>query len=277
MHVSMKWLSEFVSVPDDMQAFCDRLDLTGTGVEGLETVGANLDGVVVGYVETCEPHPDSDHMHVTTVNIGTGELQQIVCGAPNCRQGLKVAVATLGTVLPGDIKIKKSKLRGVASCGMLCSGRELGLSGDHEGILELPADAPVGTPYAEYLGLSDQVLDLEITPNRPDCLSMKGMAREVGAMYHVPWSYKAPCAVPGPQGDEKVEDLVDVAIDDPELSALHCPHHPRREGGPLARMAGRAPQRHGLPLHQQHRRRHQLHPLRARPAAARLRPQRLCA
>ena len=217
MHVSMKWLSEFVSVPDDMQAFCDRLDLTGTGVEGLETVGANLDGVVVGYVETCEPHPDSDHMHVTTVNIGTGELQQIVCGAPNCRQGLKVAVATLGTVLPGDIKIKKSKLRGVASCGMLCSGRELGLSGDHEGILELPADAPVGTPYAEYLGLSDQVLDLEITPNRPDCLSMKGMAREVGAMYHVPWSYKAPCAVPGPQGDEKVEDLVDVAIDDPEL------------------------------------------------------------
>ena len=155
MHVSMKWLSEFVSVPDDMQAFCDRLDLTGTGVEGLETVGDNLDGVVVGYVETCEPHPDSDHMHVTTVNIGTDELQQIVCGAPNCRQGLKVAVATLGTVLPGDIKIKKSKLRGVASCGMLCSGRELGLSADHEGILELSADAPVGTPYAEYLGLSD--------------------------------------------------------------------------------------------------------------------------
>ncbi len=217
MHVSMKWLNEYVHVPEDMQAFCDRLDLTGTGVEGCETVGAALDGVVVGYVETCEDHPDSDHMHVTTVNVGADEPVQIVCGAPNCRQGLKVAVATIGAVLPGDFKIKKSKLRGVASCGMLCSSRELGLGSDHEGILELPEDAPVGMPYADYLGLADQVLDLEITPNRPDCLSMKGMAREVGAMYHVPWSYKAPCELPGPQNDENVADIVDVAIDDEEL------------------------------------------------------------
>ena len=218
MHVSMKWLGEFVDVPDSMQDFCDRLDLTGTGVEGLEKVGANLDGVVVGHVLTCVDHPDSDHMHVTTVDLGNGaEPVQIVCGAPNCREGLKVAVATIGAVLPGDIKIKKSKLRGQTSCGMLCSSRELGLGGDHEGILELAADAPVGMPYAEYLGLSDQVLDLEITPNRPDCLSMKGFAREVGAMYHVPWSYKAPCELPGAQNDEDVCDIVDVAIDDEEL------------------------------------------------------------
>ncbi len=218
MHVSMKWLGEFVDVPDNMQDFCDRLDLTGTGVEGLEKVGANLDGVVVGHVLTCIDHPDSDHMHVTTVDLGNGEEPvQIVCGAPNCRQGLKVAVATIGAVLPGDIKIKKSKLRGQASCGMLCSSRELGLGGDHEGILELPEDAPVGTPYAEYLGLTDQVLDLEITPNRPDCLSMKGFAREVGAMYHVPWSYKAPCELPGAMCDEQAADIVDVTIDDEEL------------------------------------------------------------
>ena len=219
MHVSMKWLADYVSVPDEMQAFCDRLDLTGTGVEGCETVGASLDGVVVGHVLTCEPHPDSDHMHVTTVDVGGEEPLQIVCGAPNCRQGLKVACATIGTVMPGDegFKIKKSKLRGVASCGMLCSGRELGLSSDHAGILELPEDAPVGMPYAEYLGLSDQVLDLEITPNRPDCLSMKGMAREVAAMYDIEWSYKPAVEVPGPANAEKVEDIVDVAIDDAEL------------------------------------------------------------
>ena len=218
MHVSMKWLGEYVNVPDNMQDFCDRLDLTGTGVEGLETVGTSLDGVVIGHVVTCEPHPDSDHMHVTTVDLGNGEEPvQIVCGAPNCRQGLKVAVATIGAVLPGDIKIKKSKLRGQVSFGMLCSSRELGLGGDHEGILELPEDAPLGMSYVDYLGLTDQVLDLEITPNRPDCLSMKGFAREVGAMYHVPWTYKAPCELPGPQNDEQVADIVDVAIDDDEL------------------------------------------------------------
>ena len=188
MKVSLKWLSDYVDVPSDIKEFCDRLDLTGTGVEGVETLGATFDGVVVGYVETCEEHPDSDHMHVVTVNVGGEEPVQIVCGAPNIAQGIKVPVATVGAVLPGDFKIKKSKLRGVASCGMCCSKRELGLGTDHEGIWVLPEDAVVGTPIAEYLGLTDTVIDLEITPNRPDCLSMVGMAREVGAMYQVPAS-----------------------------------------------------------------------------------------
>ncbi len=188
MKVSLKWLSDYVDVPSDIKEFCDRLDLTGTGVEGVEKLGSAYDGVVVGHVLTCEPHPDSDHMHVVTVDVGAGEPVQIVCGAPNIAAGINVPVATIGAVLPGDFKIKKSKLRGVTSCGMCCSKRELGMGTDHEGIWILPEDAACGQPIADYLKLTDTVLDLEITPNRPDCLSMVGMAREVGAMYQVPAS-----------------------------------------------------------------------------------------
>ncbi len=225
MLVSLKWLKDMVEVPDDLQAFCDRLDLTGTGVEGVEKVGANLDGVKIGYVKTCVDHPNSDHMHVTTVDFGDGEEPtQIVCGAPNIRAGIKVAVATIGTVLPGDVKIKKSKLRGQVSCGMICSQRELGIGGDHEGIMVLPDDAPLGESFAEWRGMTDTVLDLEITPNRPDCLSMRGFAREVGAMYHVPWHYEPPCEVPGPMNDENVNDSVSVEIAEPEL----CPRFTAR-------------------------------------------------
>lgn len=186
MKVSLKWLADYVEVPSDIKAFCDKLDLTGTGVEGVERTGEAFGGVVVGHVLTCEPHPDSDHMHVVTVNVGSDEPVQIVCGAPNIAAGIKVPVALVGAVLPGDFKIKKSKLRGVASCGMCCSQRELGMGADHEGIWILPDDAPTGKPLADYLKMTDTVLDLEITPNRPDCLSMVGMAREVGAMYQVP-------------------------------------------------------------------------------------------
>ena len=227
MKVSLKWLSEYVDVPADTKAFCDRLDLTGTGVEGVEKTGAALDGVVVGHVETCEAHPDSDHMHVVTVDVGAGEPVQVVCGAPNIAAGIKVPVATVGAVLPGDFKIKKSKLRGVASCGMCCSKRELGMSADHEGIWVLPEDAPVGMPIADYAKLSDTVLDLEITPNRPDCLSVVGFAREVGAMYQRDWTNPlaemaaklAPAADGAP-----VDEAVSVTIDDP----TRCPRYTAR-------------------------------------------------
>lgn len=221
MKVSLKWLSDYVDVPSNIKEFCDRLDLTGTGVEGVETLGATFDGVVVGYVETCEEHPDSDHMHVVTVDVGGEEPIQIVCGAPNIAQGIKVPVATVGAVLPGDFKIKKSKLRGVASCGMCCSKRELGLGTDHEGIWVLPEDAVVGTPIAEYLGLTDTVIDLEITPNRPDCLSMVGFAREVGAMYGLDW--REPTAQLE-EADESIEGQVSVTIDDAE----RCPRYTAR-------------------------------------------------
>lgn len=191
MLVSLKWLSEYVEIPSDIKAFCDRLDLTGTGVEAVETLGATFESIVTAQVLKKEPHPDSDHLWVCSVDVGDKNLGedgqpqplQIVCGAQNFNEGDHIVTAMVGAELPGDFKIKKSKLRGVVSCGMNCSERELGLSDDHEGIMILPEDAPVGMPFAEYAALSDTILDLEITPNRPDCLSMVGMAREVGAMY----------------------------------------------------------------------------------------------
>lgn len=219
MKVSLKWLSDYVDVPSDIQEFCDRLDLTGTGVEGVETLGATFDGVVVGYVETCEEHPDSDHMHVVTVDVGAEEPVQIVCGAPNIAQGIKLPVATAGAVLPGDFKIKKSKLRGVTSCGMCCSRRELGMGDEHSGIWVLPADAPVGMPIADYLDMTDTVLDLEITPNRPDCLSMVGFAREVGAMYGRDWCEPA---AELEQAGAPVSDAVSVEIADGSRCLRYC-------------------------------------------------------
>ena len=224
MKVSLKWLNEYVEVPEDIKAFCDKLDLTGTGVEGVEKLGATLDGVVVGYVETCEDHPDSDHMHVTTVSVGGKEPVQIVCGAPNIAAGIKVPVATVGALLPGDVKIKKSKLRGVVSCGMCCSQRELGFGADHEGIWVLPEDAPVGQPIADYLGLTDTVLDLEITPNRPDSLSIAGLAREVGAMYQRDWSDPLPEAAAKLELSSDGVDDATVTIDD----AARCPRYSAR-------------------------------------------------
>ena len=224
MKVSLKWLSDYVKVPADTKALCDKLDLTGTGVEGVETLGDAFDGVVVGYVETCEPHPDSDHMHIVTVNVGAGEPLQIVCGAPNIKAGIKLPVATIGAVLPGDFKIKKSKLRGVTSCGMCCSQRELGMGQDHDGIWILPDDAQVGQPIAEYLGMTDTVLDLEITPNRPDSLSIAGLAREMGAMYREDWHDPLPEMAAKLKLVEDGQDDVDVTIED----SVRCPRYSAR-------------------------------------------------
>ena len=197
MKASLKWLGEYVDVPADTKALCDRLDLTGTGVEGVEQLGDSFANVVTAQVASKERHPDSDHMWVCMVDVGernvgedgAPEPLQIVCGAQNFDAGDHIVCALVGAELPGGVKIKKSKLRGQVSNGMNCSERELGLGSDHDGIMILPEDAPIGVPFAEYAGLGDTVLDLEITPNRPDCLSMVGLAREVGAMYQVPVSY----------------------------------------------------------------------------------------
>ena len=223
MLVSLKWLSDYVELPTDIKAMCDKFDLTGTGVEGVERTGDNLAGVVVGHVVACEPHPDSDHMHVTMVDVGADEPLQIVCGAPNMKLGIKTPVATIGTVMPEGFKIKKSKLRGVASCGMCCSKRELGMGADHEGIWILPDDAPIGTPIADYLKLSDTILDLEITPNRPDCLSMAGMAREVGAMYRIPVTYPTR-ELEVDESLPSVDELATVTVEDAE----RCPRYTAR-------------------------------------------------
>ena len=227
MKVSLKWLSEYTAVPEDLKAFCDRLDLTGTGVEGVEKTGEAFEGVVVGHVLTCEPHPDSDHMHVVTVDVGAEEPVQIVCGAPNIAADIKVPVALVGAVLPGDFKIKKSKLRGVVSCGMCCSKRELGLGQDHSGIWVLPADAPVGQSMADFMGAGDTVLDLEITPNRPDCLSMVGMAREVGAMYQQPVAWPLSGDVEKLAAVTAGEDVAAaVTVEVPD--AARCPRYTAR-------------------------------------------------
>lgn len=190
MRISFEWLKTLVDVKGlSAQELASELVRTGTEVEAIESEGQNFDHVVVGYVETCVDHPDSDHMHVTTVNVGSCNADedgnpaplQIVCGAPNIAAGKKVLVAMVGAVLPGDFKIKKAKLRGVESVGMICSARELGLGEDHNGIMILPEDAPVGMAASEYLCTGDTVIDCEITPNRPDCLNMQGFAKEVAA------------------------------------------------------------------------------------------------
>ena len=221
MLVSLKWLNELVDVPTDVKAFVDRLDLTGTAVESVKTAGAALEGVLVGRIVSKERHPEADKLWVTTVDIGAPEMLQIVCGAQNFEAGDKVPVATVGATLPNGMTIKKAKLRGVESRGMNCSADELGLGGDHDGLLILPADAPVGVPFAQYQGLSDTILELEITPNRPDCLSVVGVAREVGAVLGVTSS--VPSSSPQESG-EPIATNVSVAIEEAEL----CPRYTAR-------------------------------------------------
>ena len=184
MKIPVSWLNEYVDVSDlSPQELSDKLTFSGVEVEGIETDGPALDEhFVVGEVLTCEPHPDSDHMHVCTVSVGA-ETLGIVCGAPNCRAGLKVAVAKIGATVPdGGFKIKPAKLRGVPSNGMLCSAKELCLSDDHSGIMELDASAVPGTPLVDVLPKGETVFDLEITWNRSDCLSVIGIAREFAAL-----------------------------------------------------------------------------------------------
>ncbi|MEZ5478126.1 MAG: phenylalanine--tRNA ligase subunit beta [Thiolinea sp.] len=186
MHISEQWLREWVNPQQDFAAIGELLTNTGCEVESQAGVATDFSDVVIAEIIGIEKHPDADKLNVCTVNHGSGETLQIVCGAPNARTGLKAPLAMIGAQLPmpdgKPLKIKKGKLRGVESFGMLCSASELGMADKSEGLLELPADAPPGTPLREYLQLDDQVLELSITPNRGDCLSVAGLAREVGAL-----------------------------------------------------------------------------------------------
>ncbi|MCH5330249.1 MAG: phenylalanine--tRNA ligase subunit beta [Alistipes sp.] len=190
MNISYNWLKNYVDTDLTAEEIARILTDTGLEVEGLEkveSVKGGLEGVVVAEVLTCQPHPDSDHLNVTTVDVGAGEPLQIVCGAHNCRAGLKVLCATIGTVLYPDggdeeFKIKKSKIRGVESFGMLCAEDELGIGSDHAGIMELPDNAATGTPAREYLGIKDDYLiTIGLTPNRADAASHIGVARDLAA------------------------------------------------------------------------------------------------
>ncbi|MFW1674740.1 phenylalanine--tRNA ligase subunit beta [Acinetobacter baumannii] len=182
MKISENWLRTWVNPAIDSDTLSDQLTMLGLEVDELAPVAKPFTGVVVGEVLTVEQHPDADRLRVTTVNIGSGEPLQIVCGAPNVRAGMKAPVATIGAVLPGDFKIKKGKLRGIESQGMLCGASEIDLEDKIDGLLELPDDAPVGVNIREYLKLDDNVIDISITPNRGDCFSIRGIAREVAVI-----------------------------------------------------------------------------------------------
>ncbi|MFT2090699.1 phenylalanine--tRNA ligase subunit beta [Paraglaciecola sp. 2405UD69-4] len=216
MKFSEKWLREWVNPAISTEELSEQLSMAGLEVDGVEPVAGEFSGVVVGEVVECGQHPDADKLQVTKVNVGEDELLDIVCGAPNCRQGLKVAVAKVGAVLPGNFKIKKAKLRGQPSFGMLCSFSELGISDDHDGILELPQDAEIATDIREYLQLEDVSVEVDLTPNRADCLGIKGLAREVGVLNQI--------AVTEPD----VKD-VDVTIEDVRAISLQasdaCPRY----------------------------------------------------
>lgn len=189
MIFSEAWLREYVNPALDTQALAEQISMAGLEVDGLEPVAGEFSGVVVGQVVECAQHPDADKLRVTKIDVGSEELLDIVCGAPNCRTGIKVAVACVGAVLPGNFKIKKAKLRGQPSFGMLCSFSELGMGDSHDGIMELAESAPVGQDIREYLHLDDTAIEVDLTPNRADCLGIRGVAREVGVLNSLSVSY----------------------------------------------------------------------------------------
>ncbi len=216
MKFSEKWLREWVNPAISTDALSEQLSMAGLEVDGVDPVAGDFSGVVVGEVVGCGQHPDADKLQVTKVNVGDEELVDIVCGAKNCRQGLKVAVAKVGAVLPGNFKIKKAKLRGQPSFGMLCSFSELGIAEESDGILELPSSAPIGQDIREYLQLDDVTIEVDLTPNRADCLGIKGLAREVGVLNqaNVDEIDVAPVKV-------EIEDTRQITLANPEL----CPRY----------------------------------------------------
>jgi phenylalanyl-tRNA synthetase beta chain len=187
MQISEAWLRSYVNPDISTQELVAQLTMSGLEVDSVEAVADKFSGVVVAEVLAVQQHPDADRLRVCQVNVGEPEPLQIVCGASNVRAGLKVPAALIGAELAGDFKIKKSKLRGETSFGMLCSAKELGLATEANGLLELDFDAPVGQDIRDYLSLDDVVLELDLTPNRADCLSAEGIAREISVLNNMNW------------------------------------------------------------------------------------------
>src|SRR5512143_3464011 len=220
MRISYNWLKEYVDTDLSPQLLSDRLTMAGLEVEGLESLGEGLTGVIVGRIAAIRPHPDADKLTVCDVDTGS-EVLPVVCGARNMAGGDKVPLALVGAALPGGIKIEKSKIRGVTSFGMLCSEKELGLAKESEGLLILPGDAQVGEDIVKAVGLDDWALEVNVTPNRPDCLSTIGIAREAAAL-----TRRALKALPASvaESGKPVAELAAVEIRDPEL----CPRYAGR-------------------------------------------------
>ncbi|WP_395840119.1 phenylalanine--tRNA ligase subunit beta [Edwardsiella tarda] len=216
MKFSELWLREWVNPAINSAALSEQITMAGLEVDGVEPVAGAFHGVVVGEVVECHQHPNADKLRVTKVNVGGERLLDIVCGAPNCRQGLRVAVATIGAVLPGDFKIKAAKLRGEPSEGMLCSFSELGISDDHNGIIELPADAPLGCDLRDYLKLDDNTIEISVTPNRADCLGILGIARDVAVLNDLPLAVPAQAPV-----EVSIDDRFPIEVQ----AAEACPRY----------------------------------------------------
>ena len=213
MKTSVEWLRQYVDIPWDARELSSRLTGAGLEVEGIEEHGTIPEGVVTAKILSRDPHPNSDHLSVCRVTTGTEEFQ-IVCGAPNCDAGCIVPLATLGTRFPDGTHIKKSKLRGVESFGMMCSSRELGLSEDHSGLMILPADTPLDVPLTSLIPC-DTVIDWEVTPNRPDWLSHIGIAREIGAVSGNPMRLPE---MPIREDESKtIEEVASVTLEAPDL------------------------------------------------------------
>jgi len=193
MKISEQWLRQWVNPNNSSEQLAEQLTMAGLEIDDRFAVARAFSGVVVGEVISVEQHPDADKLRVTQVNIGASEPLQIVCGAPNVTVGMKAPVATVGAVLPSDdakgFKIKNGNLRGVDSNGMLCGASEIDLTDSIDGLLELPADAPIGMDIREYLGLDNQILDISITPNRGDCFSVRGIAREISVINDLPMQH----------------------------------------------------------------------------------------
>jgi phenylalanyl-tRNA synthetase beta chain len=218
MRISLKWLSDYVDLPSPEEVAA-KLTAVGLEVEAIERTGQGLRGVVAARIVASEKHPNAEKLSVTRIDRGDGEPLQVVCGAKNYAVGDVVPLATIGTTLPGGTKIEKAKLRGVESSGMLCSARELGLAEDASGLLILPKDVKPGTPIAEALGLEDVLLEVNVTPNRPDCLSHVGIAREVAAILGRTATLPAPKLA---ESGAPASDAVKVRIEAPDACARYA-------------------------------------------------------
>ncbi len=221
MNVTINWLKEYIDFDLSPDELADGLMMLGIEIESIKPLGEGLDRVVVGQIKNIRPHPNANTLVLCDVDAGTGSDLQIVCGAPNAREGLVAPVALIGAQLPSGVTIKAARIRGEASKGMLCSEKELSISDEAVGLMELPEDLSVGIPLVEVLGLDDVMLELEITPNRPDCLSMLGVAREIRAATGNP--LRRP-QVEVREGNTEIRNLTSVTIEAPDL----CPRYAAR-------------------------------------------------
>ncbi len=218
MRVPISWLRDYVDIDVPVAELADRLENTGTAVESIVRMGWDLKNIVAGRVMDCGPHPHADRLKFCRVDVG-GKVSEIVCGAPNVAANMRVAVAVPGAVLPGGRKIKEVEIMGVPSAGMMLSGAELGVNDDAAGILELPEDIAPGDDICATLGLKDEVLELEITPNRPDCLNMIGVAREVAAIFGL--ALVRPLPLIEEESQPYISERARVEIADPDLCSRY--------------------------------------------------------